>query len=172
MNLIVIEFNSYPGVLANYCDGPECRFIREPSMLCVVPICYAISLAFYCFISAASLHRTYLRNDGGGAQALLLRLSYRTQAVRLLQEALNRGGPLTDDLLVSVASLAAHCPTTTGEFTRGQTISKSPLATAQSLDFHGSVSLGTEHSKALQRLITQRGGIGTVRMTGLAQAIA
>lgn len=129
-------------------------------------------LAFYCFVHAASLHRSYLHSDRGGPEALLLRLSYRTKAIRLLQESLRKGDPLTDDLIVSVASLAAHCPTTSGEFTRVQQISKSPLATAQSLDFHGSVSLSEAHSKALQRLMAQRGGVTTVRMTGLPAAIA
>jgi hypothetical protein len=129
-------------------------------------------LAFYCFISAASLHRTYLRKDGGGTEALMLRLAYRAQATRLLQEALTKGDPLTDDLIVSVASLASHCPTTISEFNRSQVISKSPLATAQSLDFHGSVAIGVEHSKALERLMAQRGGVDTVQMTGLPQAIA
>jgi hypothetical protein len=128
-------------------------------------------MAFYCFISAASLHHRYLRKGGDGKEALLLRLSYRTQALQLIQQDLGKGGHPTDDLLMSILVLAAHSPTLIDEFPEVKEISKSPLATAQSLDLHGSISYGASHLEAVKRLLRQRGGINTVRMTGLAEMI-
>jgi hypothetical protein len=71
-------------------------------------------MAFYALMFGASDQRAYLRGPHSTADsAALLRLSYKTQAMKLINELINKrlhkcGRDSIDALLISVSALAVH----------------------------------------------------------------
>ena len=139
-------------------------------------------VAFYALSFAASQHLNYLNlGIDKTANADLLRLSYKTEAVKLINRALTNldGAPVPDSLLIAILSLGAHghkpvphsgAATSDTELKyRGP---KSPLASAQMLDFYGHIDQETAHMSALRTLLAHNKGVGGIKLAGLAGALA
>lgn len=128
-------------------------------------------MSFYAFVFAAGLHHSYAHQiNDTTSSAALLRLSYQTQAIRLINEQLQHlRGPPSDALLVSILILGAHGANL--DAVCDQPHPQSPLATAQLLDFYGSMKFEAQHMHALRVLVKLKGGLEAIRMDALADTI-
>jgi hypothetical protein len=133
-------------------------------------------VAFYSFIFAAGLHHAYLRGwKGIPNSAYTLLLSYKTQAIKLINEALRRvDDEPSDSLLVSILILAAHGPRSRSLDEDGCEPVHPPslLAKAQNLDFYASLDFDRLHMDALRVLVSRRGGLAKIGLYSLAETIA
>jgi hypothetical protein len=133
-------------------------------------------MAFYALIFGASDHRAYLRGPHSTADsAALLRLSYKTQTIKLVNELVNKrlhkcGRDSIDALLISISVLAVYG----GERDAGMEHihPQSPLAKAQNLEFYGKKKFVPAHMQALYLLVRQTGGLESIKMYGLAHTLA
>ena len=134
-------------------------------------MCHAFTYVILCFVYDAGLHHFYLRRDHGKIDtAALLRLSYQTETIKLVNEQLQRPERRPSDaLLVSVLILAIHGAN--DEATHEHSHPQSPLATAQNLDFYGSMKLVAAHMQALQVLVKWRRGLDAIDLYRLADTI-
>jgi hypothetical protein len=133
-------------------------------------------MAFYALMFGASDQRAYLRGPHSTADsAALLRLSYKTQAMKLINELINKrlhkcGRDSIDALLISVSALAVHgSERDTG---MEQAHPQSPLAKVQNLNFYGKRRFVPVHMQALYLLVRQTGGLESIKMYGLADTLA
>lgn len=131
-------------------------------------------LAFYSFVFAAGLHHAYLRGwKGIPSSAFTLLLSYKTQAIKLINEALQRvDDEIPDHLLVSILILAAHGPRSRSLDDAEPVHPPSPLANAQHLQFYAALDFDRVHMDALRVLISRRGGLSEIKLYSLAETIA
>lgn len=131
-------------------------------------------MAFYSFIFAAGFHQSFLRQDTDPqSRSSLIGLSYKTQAISLINEHLSELSETPSDaLIVSILVLAAHGTKIDPDRSLGLTHPISPLARTQNLDFYASLEFGDAHMKALTHLILQKGGLDTIQLWGLADTIA
>lgn len=99
-----------------------------------------------------------------------MRLSYKTQTIKLVNEMLsNLDKEVPDELLAAVLVLASQGPRVyAGEVSRF----KSPLATAQCLDHQGNLAFEPEHARGMVALVGLKGGLHNIQMRGLADIIA
>lgn len=128
--------------------------------------------AFYTIIFAGATHNAFSRAGVSiPNENKMLRLSYKTQAIKELnREVQNLQGNAPDELLLCIITLAAHG---SGEQLNPPTKEEntSPLATAQNFQYYGMMRWETAHLNAIRVLIKQKGGLHTVKMPGLANAI-
>ena len=139
-------------------------------------------VAFYALSFAASQHLNYLHHGKDEIpSADLLRLSYKTEAVKLINRALSslNGARIPDSLLIAILSLGAHGhkPVPHNDAVSSQHElkfrgPKSPLASAQMLDFYGHIDQETAHMSALRTLLAHNKGVQGVQLAGLAGALA
>lgn len=137
-------------------------------------------VAFYSCVFAAGLHHAYKHGwDNTPPKAYDLLFSYKTKAISLVNEALqNLDVDISDALLFSILILAAHGPRETSlEHDESpspptQHIPSSPLATAQNIDFYGSLTFDHLHMNALRLLVVRRGGLQKIQLYSLAETIA
>jgi hypothetical protein len=133
-------------------------------------------MAFYALIFGASDHRVYLRGPHSTADsAALLRLSYKTQAIKLINELINKrlhkcGRDSVDALLISVSVLAVYGGERDTAMKHAHP--QSPLAKAQNLDFYGKKRFVPAHMQALYLLVRHTGGLESIKMYGLADTLA
>jgi hypothetical protein len=100
----------------------------------------------------------------------LMRLSYKAQTIKLVNEMLNNlDKEVPDELLAAVLVLASQGPRV-GASEKSRF--KSPLATAQCLDHQGNMAFEPEHAKGMVALVRLKGGLHTIKMPGLAEVIA
>jgi hypothetical protein len=99
----------------------------------------------------------------------LMRLSYKTKTIALVQEMLkNLDKKVPDELLAAVLILSFQGPPGhAGEQSRFQ----SPLAPVHCLDLLGSLAFQPEHAKGLVALVQLKGGLHNIQMRGLADVI-
>ncbi|OAL33855.1 hypothetical protein AYO20_06866 [Fonsecaea nubica] len=129
--------------------------------------------AFWSIIFAGATHNAYLQGETGTpSRNRTLRLSYKTQAIRELNvEIQELQGPASDELLLAIITLAAHGsgeqlePPPQGE-------NLSALQSVQSFQYYGRMQSEAAHLKAICHLVYQKGGLHTVKMPGLANALA
>jgi hypothetical protein len=129
-------------------------------------------MVFYALMYGAGDHQVYHRNGPSTAKsAALLRLSYKTQAIKLVNEQLQQcGRDSTDALLLSISVLAVY-----GSERNAKTEHvhpQSPLATAQNLDFYGRKRFVPAHMQALYLVTQQTGGLESIKLYGLADTLA
>jgi hypothetical protein len=133
-------------------------------------------MAFYALIFGASHHRVLLREPHSTADsAALLRLSYKTQAIKLINELINKhlrkcGRDSIDALLISICVLAVFGSERGAAMEHAHP--QSPLAKVQNLDFYGKTRFVPMHMQALYLLVRQTGGLESIEMYGLADALA
>ena len=131
----------------------------------------ASPLLFYAFVYATSYHYDFVHdNQGTSSPTALLRLSYKTQVIKLVNEMLSdfsRG--ISDELIASILVLAFQGPRVkSSESSRFQ----SPMAAAQWINHHGSQIFEPEHAIALIQLVRLKGGLKEIRMQGIAETVA
>ncbi|KAE9374172.1 hypothetical protein N431DRAFT_283576, partial [Stipitochalara longipes BDJ] len=104
--------------------------------------------------------------DKNSAQAL----EYKVNGIRQLNEVISYGREaLTDEVILGIAGLATH---EIVNFTEERMKPfNSPLQKAGLLHTYGGLQMVPEHREALLRLIVLRGGIESLRLTGLTQAL-
>jgi hypothetical protein len=128
-------------------------------------------LAFYAFLYAISNHYDFVRGAYESSSATtLMRLSYKTQTIKLVNEMLsNLDKDVPDDLLAAVLVLASQGP-------RVGAVEKSPfespLATAQCLDHQGNLAFEPEHARGLVALVRLKGGLQNMKMLGMDEIVA
>ena len=131
----------------------------------------ASPLLFYSFVYATSYHYDFVHdNHGTSSPTALLRLSYKTQVIKLVNNMLdNLSSGIPDELIASILVLAFQGPRVdSSESSRFQ----SPLATAQWINHHGSQMFEPEHAVALIQLVRLKGGLKEIRMPGIAETVA
>lgn len=140
----------------------------------VLAAAFRTPAAYYTVIFAGATHNAFAHvGTEVEHQNKLLRISYKIQAIKELKNAIYKlTGPASDDLLLSVITLAAHgsgdqlCPPPK------QIKHSNPLATAQDFDYYGSLAWETAHLEGIRLLVEARGGLQTVEAPGIASAIA
>lgn len=138
-------------------------------------------VAFYALSFAASQHHNYLlKGNDPNSAAPLVRLSYKTEAVKLINKELDalKGKPIPDALLIAILSLGAHGhkPIENSEAKQSAYMDKvrgpkSPLASAQMIDFYGHIDQETAHMSALRTLLAHNKGVSKIELPGLAGAL-
>jgi hypothetical protein len=99
-------------------------------------------------------------------------LKHQTQSIELLQKELQTppGQRLNENLLLAVINLGAHGkPLQVTGIPQGYP--ESPLAKTQNLHLHGLMESVRAHKEAMYVLIEQLGGIDSIRLFGLRDAI-
>ena len=127
-------------------------------------------VAFYSFLYAISTHYDYVhRVREAASSTALMRLSYKTETIKLVNQMLsNLDKEVPDELLAAVLVLASQGPRIdAGEVSRFQ----SPLATAQCLDHQGNLAFEPEHVRGMMALVQLKGGLHNIKMLGLADVI-
>ena len=144
-------------------------------------------VTFYSLAYASSQHLDWL-HDGREtfARSELLRLSYKTEAIRLINQHLRElnGGAIPDYLLISILSMGAHgkgskkppptpppSPNTTTVSVPSLNTTLNPLCKAQMLHFYGSISHEQAHMSALRTLIAHNDGVEGMTMPALRGAV-
>ncbi|KIW94709.1 uncharacterized protein Z519_04686 [Cladophialophora bantiana CBS 173.52] len=129
--------------------------------------------AFWSIIFAGATHNAYLLGEADApGRNRALRLSYKTQAIRELNREIQElQGPASDELLLAIITLASHG---SGEQLNppSQEENLSALQSVQSFQYYGRMQKETAHLKAICHLVYQKGGLHTVKMPGLANALA
>ncbi|OQU96040.1 hypothetical protein CLAIMM_02179 isoform 3 [Cladophialophora immunda] len=128
---------------------------------------------FWSIIFAGATHDAYLQGEADTpSRNRTLRLSYKTQAIRELNREIQElQGPASDELLLAIVTLAAHG---SGEQVDppSQEENLSALQSVQSFQYYGRMQKEAAHLKAICHLVYQKGGLHTVKMPGLANALA
>jgi hypothetical protein len=128
--------------------------------------------AFWSIIFAGATHNAYLqRGTDTRSRDRTLRLSYKTNAIRELNREIQAlQGEASDELLLAIITLAAHG---SGEQLDppSQEENLSTLEAVQNFQYYGRMRWEEAHFKAIAHLVHQRGGMHTVKMPGLANAI-
>lgn len=130
--------------------------------------------AFYAVVFAAASHAAF--NYVGmevPVENTILRMSYKGLAIsHLKQEISSLSGPVPEELLLGMITLAAHGY---GELLvppRSDSCKlKGPLALGQHSQFYGEIRWEPTHLIALVSMIQERGGLKTLKMPGLAESI-
>ncbi|EXJ65376.1 hypothetical protein A1O7_01717 [Cladophialophora yegresii CBS 114405] len=129
--------------------------------------------AFWSIIFAGATHHAYLQGGtDAGSRDRTLRLSYKTNAIKELnREIQGLQGVASDELLLAIITMAAHgsCEQLDPP---PQEESLSTLESVQNFQYYGRMRWEEAHFKAVAHLVRQRGGLHTVKMPGLANAIA
>lgn len=145
-------------------------------------------VAFYALAHAASQHLEWLyRGERTFPCAELLRLSYETEAIRLINEELRQleSKPVPDYVLISILSLGAHgkemmrhpieqqVSPDAAKSRPGPLLDKScnPLCEAQMLNFYGSITQEAAHMSALRMLIAHNHGVSSIKLPALRGAV-
>jgi hypothetical protein len=138
-------------------------------------------VAFYALAFAASQHHNYLlKGNDPHTGGHLIRLSYKTSAIKLINEQINflDGRPIPDHLLIAILSMGAHGhkPLESSDAKQSAYMDKvrgpkSPLASAQMIDFYGHMDQETAHMSALRTLLAHNKGIAGIKLPGLAGAL-
>ena len=107
-------------------------------------------------------HRAYDKNVQG--------LSYKVEGIRQLNEVISNGNEaVTDEVILGIAGLATHeVVNFTGERTKPF---NSPLQQAGLLHTYGGLQIVPEHREAFLKLISLRGGIESLKLTGLSEGM-
>lgn len=128
--------------------------------------------AFYTIVFAGATHNAFAHTGMDVPNHnKMLRLSYKTQAIKELNHEVQAlKGHASDELLLCIITLAAHG---SGDALTPPAVeeSTSPLASAQNFQYYGRMTWETAHLKAIRVLIEQKGGLHTIKMPGLANAI-
>jgi hypothetical protein len=129
------------------------------------PVC------FYAFLYAISNHYDFVHpTHETSTSTSLMRLSYKTQTIKLVNDMLgNLDKEVPDELLASVLVLASQGPRV-GAWEKSPF--QSPLATAQCLDHQGNMAFEPEHAKGMVALVRLKGGLKNIKMLGIAEVIA
>jgi hypothetical protein len=128
-------------------------------------------VTFYAFLCAISTHYDYVHRIHEAASATaLMRLSYKTETIKLVNQMMNNlDKEVPDELLAAVLVLASQGPRIgAGEVSRFQ----SPLATAQCLDHQGNLAFEPAHARGMAALVQLKGGLHNIKMRGIADIIA
>jgi hypothetical protein len=164
--------------------------------------CLENPVAFYALTYASGQHLAHMQNNHNRrSYTNLLLLSYKTQAVRLINDALTNlnGQPIPDAVLIAILSLGAHGnghkrtlsgvsastipgfnkpwpPNNTISAMRIDSIpslklSLNPLSRAQMLHFYGGIDQETAHMSAVRTLIKHNKGIADIELPGLKGAV-
>jgi hypothetical protein len=127
-------------------------------------------VTFYSFLHAISNHYDYVhRIHEAGSSTALMRLSYKTETIKLVNQMLsNLDKEVPDELLAAVLVLASQGPRAdVGEVSRFH----SPLSTVQCLDHQGNLAFEPEHARGMVALVQLKGGLHNIKMRGLADVI-
>jgi hypothetical protein len=164
--------------------------------------CLANPVAFYALAYASGQHMAHVRNTRNDRSPFnLLLLSYKTQAVRLINEALTKldGNPIPDAVLIAILSLGAHgngrkrtplkaAPPNGLNFDTLSSpddpipamclgsipnldLSLNPLSRAQMLHFYGGIDQEAAHMSAIRTLMKHNKGTASIELPGLKGAI-
>jgi len=133
--------------------------------------------AFWTIIFAGATHSAYLQR-GSQADELshnrMLRLSYKAQAIKELNREIQAlQGVASDELLLAIITLAAHGSAEQLEPPAEEEKKEhlSVLEAVQNFQYYGRMRWEVAHLKAVYHLVYQRGGLHTIKMPGLANAI-
>ncbi len=128
--------------------------------------------AFWSIIFAGATHNAYLqRGIDAPSRDRTLRLFYKTNAIKELnREIQTLQGAASDELLLAIITMAAH-----GSGEQLDPPSKeealSALEAVQNFQYYGRMHWERAHLIAIAHLVHQKGGLHTVKMPGLANAI-
>ncbi|KIW71987.1 hypothetical protein PV04_00211 [Phialophora macrospora] len=128
--------------------------------------------AFWSIIFAGATHNAYLRRGTDArSRDRTLRLSYKTNAIRELNREIQAlQGEASDGLLLAIITMAAHGSDEELD-PPPQEENLGILEAVQNFQYYGRMRWEEAHFKAIAHLVHQRGGLHTVRMPGLANAI-
>ncbi|KIW09787.1 hypothetical protein PV08_11887 [Exophiala spinifera] len=128
---------------------------------------------FYTIVFAGATHNAFAHT---GMQITrenqVLRLTYKTHAIRALNQEISRTQKsVSDELLLCMVTLGFHG---SGEtlMPRAQAANDSPLLVAQNFHFYGHMDWETAHLNAVKTMIKQRGGFHTIEQEFLSNVIA
>ena len=131
-------------------------------------------VAFYTIVFAAATHCAFRHGVHSISKSDdFLRLSYKAKAIRLMIEEVKAShGVVSDQVLMSVVTMAAHGTDPWGIAKLEDTGDALPLATIQDFHYYGSMQCEWAHLRALHYLVQQRGGLKNIKLAGVANAIA
>ena len=127
---------------------------------------------FYTLVFSGATHNAFYQYRGPTTNSdALFRLSYKTKAIKALREEIERSdGNVSDEILLCMILLASQA---NGEKRAPpEHRDTTPLSTAQDAQYYATNEWEWSHMTALRRLITQRGGLQTIKIYGLAFGIA
>ena len=134
-------------------------------------MCRGSPTLFYSAIVAAHQHYSFLHKSPAASKSTdLMLLSYKTRAIKHVNEQLNSvDKEIPDELLAAVELLAWNGPHLgVGPPPKVQ----SPLSTAQWLCFKGTMAPQLEHVNALVLLVGMKGGLDKVTTLGISEVLA
>jgi hypothetical protein len=130
------------------------------------------SLCFSTLIYAGATHKAFYQSTVvDQSKSAVLRLSTKLEIIRGLQASVQSAQTaLTDETVFAMLILAilGKGEGVTGVVKREQR----PLAAGQDADFYASMDYEWKHMDALMEIVKLKGGLGTIRLPGLAFAIA
>ncbi|KAK5025169.1 hypothetical protein LTS07_008020 [Exophiala sideris] len=128
-------------------------------------------VAFYSIIFAGACHYAFLqRNLNISKESVVLRMSYKTQALTSLRNELEQcQGVVTEEVLLSIILLAIHDKGDT--LVAPKKLMDSPLRQVKDNEFYTSMRWQPKHLDMLFAMLKQLGGLQSLRMHGLAEAI-
>ena len=129
-------------------------------------------LCFYTLVFSGSSHNAFYQYEGPPTNSdALFRLTYKTKAIKMLREEIERSdGHVSDEILLCMILLASQA--NSEKRAQPEHTSNYPLSTEQDAQHPLTNEWEWSHMMALRRLITQRGGLHTIKIYGLAFAIA
>ena len=166
----MLDFSlTYQWTVFNHCNpGSTYEDLRRHMMGRIM----SSATSFYATLFAGASYFA-LRKPGAEVTQdnLMLRLNYKTRALRNMSEEIEELGPqVPSETLYTMLSLAAF-----GSAEKLQPLSyqdhKSPLAVAHDLDFYCRLPCEWPHLRALFHLLKQRGGLAAVNRRGFAVAL-
>ncbi|KAI1620668.1 hypothetical protein EDD37DRAFT_164331 [Exophiala viscosa] len=128
-------------------------------------------VAFYSIIFAGACHYAFLqRNNNVSKDSVALRMSYKTQAISSLRDELQRcQGVVTEEVLLSIILLAIHDKGDT--LVAPKKLMDSPLRQVKDNEFYTSMRWQPKHLDMLYNMLKQLGGLQSLQMHGLAEAV-
>lgn len=116
-----------------------------------------------------SLSSTHLSST---PEELLERSLWEEHAIKLLKETATDVAVATSDETIFALLWMAVSRVDYSRWRQSTTISQVPFADLQWLDVYGGLTIDDSHLRAMRSMIDMKGGLGAIRIAGLAQALS
>ena len=133
-------------------------------------------LVWYSALMSSMTHHAFMRGEKVMPRDReMLRLSYRTKALGLLQEDIqNNGGMPSEQGMLAISTLIVHGGDwqDAEKFTYDEYNARKPFGNANDMNYYSSIYLDTSHWPSLVRFVRQSGGAANVKLAPMAGVFA
>lgn len=133
------------------------------------------SLAWYSVMMSAITHHAYMLGRSElPHRERLLRMSYRTKTISLIQEDMKaHSGIPSESGLLGIATLIVHGGTASDRpFVHDKVQERKAFGTANDMHYYSSMELDHTHWLMLARFVRNRGGAAAVKLKAMAMVLA